>query len=196
MQKSRSDARANRQRILEAANAVFAEKGMGVPLDAVIARADVGRATFYRSFADRTALIVGLMEVSLDSLEIAASRYAADGNKLFAMLFEIGQSVTKTPALADAWRFLSNEARVVERFQDRLRGMFYQPIIDAIEIGALRKDFSVEDVFLVAGMLGTVIRYDDTVSRAALESRILDFVTYGLAGPTGPLQQIRLPGTR
>ncbi|WP_439380498.1 TetR/AcrR family transcriptional regulator [Amycolatopsis lexingtonensis] len=52
----RSDARDNRERILEAARAVFAVDGLAVPMREIARRADVGPATLYRHFPTKEAL--------------------------------------------------------------------------------------------------------------------------------------------
>lgn len=53
----RSDARDNRERILEAAHAVFATEGLDVPMREIARRAGVGPATLYRRFPTKEALI-------------------------------------------------------------------------------------------------------------------------------------------
>ncbi|MEV7554246.1 helix-turn-helix domain-containing protein [Amycolatopsis sp. NPDC089917] len=52
----RSDALDNRERILEAARALFATEGLNVPLREVARRADVGPATLYRHFPTKEIL--------------------------------------------------------------------------------------------------------------------------------------------
>src|ERR1700689_486109 len=62
----RSDAERNRQRLLEAAQQVFAEEGLAVPIDAIAQRAGLGVGTLYRHFPTKEALfeaiVVGRME--------------------------------------------------------------------------------------------------------------------------------------
>src|SRR5256885_15101728 len=52
----RSDARDNRERILEAARAVFATDGLNVPMREIARRAGVGPATLYRHFPTKQML--------------------------------------------------------------------------------------------------------------------------------------------
>src|SRR3954453_19924537 len=54
----RSDARDNRERVLEAARAVFATEGLGVPMREIARRAEVGPATLYRRFPTKESLII------------------------------------------------------------------------------------------------------------------------------------------
>jgi AcrR family transcriptional regulator len=73
----RRDAERNRQRILEAARDLFAERGAHVTLDDVAVRAGVGVGTVYRRFADRNALIDALFAERIDELAEAANAAAA-----------------------------------------------------------------------------------------------------------------------
>lgn len=53
----RSDARDNRERILDAARAVFVADGLDVPMREIARRAEVGPATLYRHFPTKQALV-------------------------------------------------------------------------------------------------------------------------------------------
>jgi AcrR family transcriptional regulator len=68
----RRDAERNRQRILVAADLVFAERGLDATLDDIADRAGLGVGTVYRRFADKEALVDALFERHLNGiLEIA-----------------------------------------------------------------------------------------------------------------------------
>lgn len=59
----RADAARNRQRVLEAAAALFAERGVAaVSMDDVVAAAGVGKGTLYRSFGDKSGLAAALLD--------------------------------------------------------------------------------------------------------------------------------------
>jgi AcrR family transcriptional regulator len=61
--RERADARRNRERILCAAARLIEERGIdAVSMDAVAARACVGKGTLYRRFGDRASLIRALVE--------------------------------------------------------------------------------------------------------------------------------------
>ncbi len=61
----RRDARRNRELLLAAARAVYAEQGVDAPLDEIARRAGVGNATLYRHFPTRGALIEAVFGDSL-----------------------------------------------------------------------------------------------------------------------------------
>jgi AcrR family transcriptional regulator len=58
----RADARRNREKVLAAARAVFAEQGVGAQMDDVARRADVGVGTVYRHFPTKEALLNALSD--------------------------------------------------------------------------------------------------------------------------------------
>ena len=62
----RADARRNRERVLTAARAVFAEQGREAQMDDVARHAEVGVGTVYRHFPTKEALIEA---VAIDSFE-------------------------------------------------------------------------------------------------------------------------------
>jgi AcrR family transcriptional regulator len=56
----RADALRNRERVIEAAAQVFAEKGMDAGIPEIAARAGVGKATVYRSFPSKEHLVAAV----------------------------------------------------------------------------------------------------------------------------------------
>src|SRR4051794_32283466 len=56
----RRDAERNRQRILQTAEQVFADRGLDVSLDEIAQQADVGVGTVYRRFPTKEALVEAL----------------------------------------------------------------------------------------------------------------------------------------
>lgn len=67
----RRDAVENRERILDAAEQVFAERGVHAPLLTIIRKLGIGNGTFYRHFADADELVLALygrMEERLDEV--------------------------------------------------------------------------------------------------------------------------------
>jgi AcrR family transcriptional regulator len=68
----RSDAAANRKRILEAARAVLTERGVdGTSMDAVAAAAGVGKGTLFRRFGDRAGLFDALLDDAMAEFQNA-----------------------------------------------------------------------------------------------------------------------------
>jgi AcrR family transcriptional regulator len=74
----RADAERNRDKILAAARAAFAEPGVQVSMAEVARRAGVGMATLYRNFPGRRELLEALYTDEVDAI-CAAARDAAGG---------------------------------------------------------------------------------------------------------------------
>src|SRR3954453_7083355 len=73
----RADARRNRERVLAAAVAVFAEKGMDAGVPEIPARAGVGKATVYRSFPSKQHLVAAVAAERLAWITDLATRALA-----------------------------------------------------------------------------------------------------------------------
>jgi AcrR family transcriptional regulator len=62
----RADAARNSEKVLEAAREVFAEQGLTAGIDDVAARAGVGKATVYRCWPTKDALVAAVTGVRVD----------------------------------------------------------------------------------------------------------------------------------
>ena len=174
----RSDAALRRDQILDAADAVFSERGITAPLDLVVTRAGVGRATLYRNFPDRAALVDALFERALAELEAQAS-----GQDLFALVEQVGLQLVSAPALADYWRALEPGHPNAKAARERLARLFRAPLAHSLARKACRPDLRTADLVLVCGMLGAALRGGTPASRRTLVRRALELVTGGVAAP-------------
>jgi AcrR family transcriptional regulator len=78
----RSDAAANRERVLQAAARLFRERGVDVPLDEIAAASGLGSATLHRHFRGRDDLVHAVLDAQAAQLAASAgvllSEYAPD----------------------------------------------------------------------------------------------------------------------
>jgi AcrR family transcriptional regulator len=74
--KPRADARRNREGLLEAAKAAFAEVGPEASLDEIARRASVGIGTLYRHFPTRDAIVEAVYRREVQQLADSAPRLA------------------------------------------------------------------------------------------------------------------------
>jgi AcrR family transcriptional regulator len=101
----RADARRNRERVLEAARAVFGEHGGEAQMDDVARRAEVGVGTVYRHFPTKEALLTALVH---DTFGRIAGRARAllerdDAWSAFLdMMWDAGESLAGDRALTEA----------------------------------------------------------------------------------------------
>lgn len=174
----RSDAALRRDQILDAADAVFSRHGVTAPLDLVVAQAGVGRATLYRNFPDRAALMDALLDRSLSSLEASAGN--AD---LFALLEQVAQCIVASPAVTDYWRAVEAGHPLAKEGRERLARLFRAPLAAAIKRGACRPDLKPGDIVLVCGMLGAALRGATPAQQRSLARRAIELVQGGISAP-------------
>ena len=174
----RSDAALRRDQILDAANAVFSEHGVTAPLELVVARAGVGRATLYRNFPDRAALMDALLERALSTLERDAA-----GASLSDLLQQVALSIVAAPAVSDYWRAVEAGHPVAKTGRERLARLFRAPLAAAIKSGACRPDLKPADIVLVCGMLGAALRGATPAQQRSLARRAVELLEGGIARP-------------
>ncbi len=98
----RTDARRNRERILQAARTAFADPGAEVSMAEIARRSGVGSATLYRNFATRRELLEALLAEEVDAVCTAASAAGggSPGTRLAAWLERFFQFVTSKRPVA------------------------------------------------------------------------------------------------
>ena len=152
----RADARANRARLVEAARAVFSERGLAAEMKEIAERAGVGVGTIYRNFPSKEDLILAIMR---DALAVATAEAAVaeaiddpiDGLRAllaiaFAMIERHGWLVE---AVLEG-RFLPNpQVRAEPEHYEHL-ARFQRLIQRAVAQGRLRADL---DVAVASAML-------------------------------------------
>jgi AcrR family transcriptional regulator len=150
----RADAQRNRDKLLDAATAAFAEEGEGVALEAVAARAGVGIGTLYRHFPNRDAQIVAAYQQEVDSLCAAASELLgaqpAD-EALRAWAERFADYVARKRSMGDALRSAvsSSECQVFTDTRERILGALRLLLDAGARDGTLRTDVTPEDVMCV-----------------------------------------------
>jgi AcrR family transcriptional regulator len=155
----RADAERNRQRLLDAAAELFADKGLSVGLDEIARHAGVGVATAYRRFPDKAELIDALFEDRLDRLvALAEDGLAADDP--WAGLVGFMEGAVEVHASNRGVKELmfsgGYAAAFVGRAQLRLSPLVDELVRRAQASGDLRADVEFTDMpliqFLVSGV--------------------------------------------
>ena len=153
----RRDAQLNRERILDAARAAFAEHGLDVGVDEIARRAGVGMGTLYRRFPTKQSLVHAILEDRLDQLRPAteSARAAEDPWEGFVELI-----LATVAQQADDHGF---GQMVVLRFgpqavPDGIRRRFFAPLEDLLAraqaAGRVRPDVSAADLPAIVRMAG------------------------------------------
>ncbi len=150
LRRPRADRLRNRERLLDAARAVFAAGGAGASLEAVAERAGVGVGTLYRHFPDRQSLFEAVYRNEVDQLVLLAGELTERAAPFDALRQWLGANVafvaTKkgmSVALAIAVNASSDltvhSVKVLGQALDGLRRR-------AVEAGSIRDDVSAEDI--------------------------------------------------
>lgn len=183
----RTDAAQRRRQILDAADEVFSECGVNVPLELVVERSGVGRATLYRNFPDRIALVTALFERGLDALERLVADIGDRADGLAIVLEDLADHVACSAAMADLWRAMPRSHPFVAHADRRVLEILMPLVRRAAGTGLCRPGIDEEQVLLVLDMLGSCLRGQDEAERRRLARRCAALVQQALGfAPAAP----------
>jgi AcrR family transcriptional regulator len=144
----RADAERNRQRLLEAAGALFAEKGLNVGLDEIARHAGVGVGTAYRRFRDKDELIEALFSDRIAAVTSLAERALADPDPWAGFVGFMEGSMRMQVAdrgLKEALFRSGHRVKCLEEGRERVAPLVEELLHRAQESGGLRADVEVTD---------------------------------------------------
>ncbi|MFI6124432.1 TetR/AcrR family transcriptional regulator [Streptomyces sp. NPDC051064] len=147
----RSDALDNRERILDAARALFSADGLDVPMREIARRAEVGPATLYRRFPTKQALVAEAFADQLRACRTIVDEGCADPDPwrgLCLVIEKICELHARDRGFTEA--FLSTlpgapDVAGREYTVKALAGLAQR----AKDAGRLRSDFVLDDLILV-----------------------------------------------
>lgn len=188
--KPRADAIRNRERVLEAAKAVFSEGGTETGLEAVARRAGVGIGTLYRHFPTRETLYEAVYRREVEQLTELARRLAATSPPLEglrcwvqALLEFVATKKGMVAALAlAAHKPPDLMADMASRMQEAIE-MLLDP---AVQAGEVRRDISADD--LLRAVIGLCYLHEGPGWQTRvmrLFEVFLDGLRFPMAGPAG-----------
>lgn len=181
----RRDAAANRDRLVRAAEQVFAAHGPSATLEDVAAAAGVGVATLYRRFATKDDLVREVLTSFFARLiDVAAeAEQAAPEDGLEVFLRTVGVEIAEKGGLsAPMWGELA-PAELVDELRDRSTALLRR----AQRAGAVRASVTPDDVASVVWALRGVIeseRIDPSRRSGGLWQRHLATVLRGFRKDT------------
>jgi AcrR family transcriptional regulator len=158
----RADAARNRERILEAAEALFVERGAEVSLDDIARRAQVGIGTLYRRFPTREALLAAASDERLMALVAASrARHAAPdpAGSLRAFLRDLVKHASHYRGLAASLGAVL-QSGTPGCHASREEGQ--RLLRDAQRARAMRKDVSLEDLLCVVTAVSLALEQEGT----------------------------------
>jgi AcrR family transcriptional regulator len=177
----RADARRNRDRLIAAATALFAEQGTDVSLEAVAKRAGVGIGTLYRHFPSRDALVEAAYRSEVEHLCGSAEELLRAHPPDRALALWMDRFVTYAAAKRGmAGALQSVVASGSDLFGDSRRKMLaaVTTLLEAgVAAGSIRSDVDAGDVLRAMGAIW-VIRDEEVWAEQA--KKVLRLVMDGL----------------
>jgi AcrR family transcriptional regulator len=146
---ARSDARRNRERIVAAARDLFASHGVDVPTREVASRAGVGVGTLYRHFPARDDLVDAVLEEEFEELIALAESALAEDDAWRGFTRFVEEALQRhacNRGLKDVVETHVHGRQRATAMRSRIRELAARLVARAQEDGALRRDFTPQDI--------------------------------------------------
>ena len=157
----------NRDALIDAARAVFAEDGIDAPLNAVARRAGVGQGSLYRHFPDRVSLAVAVLDENIVELEQLADREGSTLDDLLGLV--VDQAIVST-ALTDLLVAEREDPRV-GHIRSRFLDVADAVIANERRAGRLDDRIATSEVMLGVEMLSGLLSRTPPAERAEVAAR-------------------------
>ena len=179
----RKDAEHNRARLVAAASELMRSEGGEFPMERILERAGVTRATLYRNFPHRQAVYEAVLERDLEAL---TARLAADpdGDPLAFIRLTTELMMVYDKFLIELAATADYDA---EKNQIRMAQALAAPLAAAQAQGRLRPDLTSDDMLTACRMLASHWRLDTPSDFEATFQRRFSLLTRGLAGDGEPM---------
>jgi AcrR family transcriptional regulator len=179
--KPRADAIRNRERVLEAAKAVFSAGGPDASLEAVARRAGVGIGTLYRHFPTRQALFEAVYRREVQQLSELAESLKGEPDAVDALRRWLRSNVefvaTKKGMSAALALAVQSSSELTAFSFERLTKAVGALLDRAVAAGEIRSDISPEDV--LRALVGMCYLHDQPGWQKSVV-RLLDVFVDGL----------------
>jgi AcrR family transcriptional regulator len=179
----RADAARNRELIIAAAAAVFAERGLDAATAEIAHRAGVGEATLFRRFPTKDDLIDAIIETRMEELAALADAAAEAPDPAVALERFMADLVKQFSRDKGFFEAAGERCMNDPRFQpERMRGMeaVGRLLKRAQEAGAVRGDLSPSDISFLAGSAMYAMEVSKPGLREDLWKRYLRVILDGM----------------
>jgi len=148
----RADAADNRERVLDSARLLFAQRGLEVPMREIARKAEVGPATLYRRFPTKQALIDAAFADEL----LACQGIVREGYEdvdpwrgFCSVIMRIGELNARNHGFIDAFLSTFPDAIDIAAHREGMLRSLADLARRAKQVGALRGDFVLDDFVLI-----------------------------------------------
>jgi len=181
LRKPRADGVRNRERVLEAAKAVFSAGGSDASLETVAKRAGVGIGTLYRHFPTREALFEAVYRREVDQLSELADQLRSAPEPVDALRRWLKANVelvaTKKGMISALALAVQTSSELYAYSFDRLTKAIGTLLDRAVAAGEIRADISPED--LLRALIGMCYLHDQPGWQSTV-LRLMDVFIDGL----------------
>lgn len=183
----RADARRNRDQLLEAAGALFEQRGVDAPLEEVARQAGVGIGTLYRHFETRDALVEAVYRREVELLCSRVTDLQAEHDPVTALnlwMRSFAGYVARKRGMATAIKAMTGiDSELFRESHERIETAVTTLVRSAADTGAVRID--IEPMDLLRGLSGICMAGDAPGSgerTARLVDLLVDGMRYGASG--------------
>jgi len=181
MRKPRADCARNRQLLIDAAKAGFAEVGMNVSLEEIARRASVGIGTLYRHFPTRDAVVEAVYCREVEHLAEAVPQLLqtwAPGEALHKWMHLFIDYIANKRVIASSLApIAARSSTLYTSCSELITGAITLLLKRAAESGDVRKDINPSD--LLRAMVGVSYQNPDAAWEASAR-RVIDLLMDGL----------------
>jgi AcrR family transcriptional regulator len=197
----RADARRNKDQIIAAAQTVFLDRGVNVPLEEIAAAAGVGIGTLYRRFPDRDALILATADAALTRLaDLAEAAWTEEPNAWLALVRFLRACVVDVrlgalpPMLEPRMHGEMRAAPELVATRQKIIDLVTLMITGARNDGMLRPDVGLAEIALIMTLqvYGAPAAADPTEGRRRVVEIVLDGLRSGATPLGSPLPDPQL----
>jgi AcrR family transcriptional regulator len=152
----RADAARNRQRLIDAAAEVFADRGLDATVDDIARHAGVNVATAYRHFANKHELAQAYLQRILDGAVALAEEATAVDDPMAGLAQFLGQALdlmASNRALVDVVSNAYGAEWIKDQLHDLITGPIRQLVIRGQQAGVVRPDVDGTDFAVLLPML-------------------------------------------
>jgi AcrR family transcriptional regulator len=178
----RKDASVNRDKLLDAARELFAEKGLGVTLNDIAHHAGVGVGTAYRRFANKEEIIDTLFEERMQAVEAVAREALDEPDPWKALTYYLRRALRMQFGDRGLHQILDDPTLGDTRIADvrvRIAPLIVELVRRAKKAGVIRNDFEPTDVTFIQSAMAPIMDSTRDVAPAVYE-RYLTFFLDGI----------------
>lgn len=180
----RADAARNREKLVAAAEIVFAQHGAQAPLQLIAEQAGLGRGTLYRHFPDREAIVFAVFEARVIDFESVDNADPANPFLAEQIFISMLDTQARTPGLVSTILATGKYTDELDDLTDRILESLKLPLRSAQEGGRILDGVTGRDFLLAWSMFGWVSSNPLQAGRGQQAARSRTLLLRSLLTPT------------